>query len=113
MPSKMLWFIPTHGDSHCLAYFKQTAAAADTLGYDGMLIPVRPHRLAPEGQGRQAAVPAGGREGGQEGGQEGGRSARAARHGRTLKFGTCLQVVARETDRAAWRAPQPSALNTL
>jgi alkanesulfonate monooxygenase SsuD/methylene tetrahydromethanopterin reductase-like flavin-dependent oxidoreductase (luciferase family) len=109
MPSKMLWFIPTHGDSHCLAYFKQTAAAADTLGYDGMLIPVRPHRLAPEGQGRQAAVPAGGREGG----QEGGRSVRAARHGRSLKFGTCLQVVVRETDRAAWRAPQPSALNTL
>jgi alkanesulfonate monooxygenase len=47
---KMLWFIPTHGDSRYLgtahgarstdlAYFKQVAVAADTLGYEGVLIP--------------------------------------------------------------------------
>ena len=44
------WFIPTHGDSRYLgtshgarqtdhAYFKQIAIAADTLGYEGVLIP--------------------------------------------------------------------------
>ena len=43
---KILWFIPTHGDSRYLGtsrgarqtdldYFKQVAIAADTLGYEG------------------------------------------------------------------------------
>src|SRR5438552_13972010 len=47
---KILWFIPTHGDSRYLgttrgarsadlAYFKQIAQAADSLGYEGVLIP--------------------------------------------------------------------------
>jgi alkanesulfonate monooxygenase len=47
---KILWFIPTHGDSRYLgtsagarladfAYFKQIAVAADTLGYEGVLLP--------------------------------------------------------------------------
>jgi alkanesulfonate monooxygenase len=47
---KIFWFIPTHGDSRYLgsakgarvadfAYFKQVAIAADTLGYEGVLIP--------------------------------------------------------------------------
>ena len=47
---KILWFIPTHGDSRYLgttkgarvadhAYFKQIAIAADSLGYEGVLIP--------------------------------------------------------------------------
>ena len=47
---KILWFIPTHGDTRYLgttrgarvadhAYFKQVAVAADTLGYEGVLIP--------------------------------------------------------------------------
>jgi alkanesulfonate monooxygenase len=47
---KILWFIPTHGDSRYLgtstgariadlAYFKQVAIAADTLGYEGVLLP--------------------------------------------------------------------------
>ncbi|MEP6505347.1 MAG: FMNH2-dependent alkanesulfonate monooxygenase [Betaproteobacteria bacterium] len=47
---KILWFIPTHGDSRYLgtsngariadlAYFKQVAQAADTLGYEGVLLP--------------------------------------------------------------------------
>lgn len=47
---KILWFIPTHGDSRYLgtsrggrqadlAYFKQIAVAADSLGYEGVLIP--------------------------------------------------------------------------
>ncbi|MBC7995569.1 MAG: FMNH2-dependent alkanesulfonate monooxygenase [Rhizobacter sp.] len=47
---KILWFIPTHGDSRYLgtthgarstdlAYFKQVAVAADTLGYEGVLLP--------------------------------------------------------------------------
>ncbi|AXF22245.1 alkanesulfonate monooxygenase, FMNH(2)-dependent [Burkholderia pyrrocinia] len=46
----VFWFIPTHGDSRYLgtaegaraadyAYFKQVAVAADTLGYDGVLLP--------------------------------------------------------------------------
>jgi alkanesulfonate monooxygenase len=50
MSLKILWFIPTHGDSRYLgtsrggrtadlAYFKQVAVAADTLGYEGVLIP--------------------------------------------------------------------------
>ena len=50
MTLKILWFIPTHGDSRYLgtrrgarladfAYFKQVAVAADTLGYEGVLIP--------------------------------------------------------------------------
>src|SRR5471032_189287 len=49
-PMKILWFIPTHGDSRYLgtstgariadlAYFKQVAIAADTLGYEGVLLP--------------------------------------------------------------------------
>jgi alkanesulfonate monooxygenase len=50
--SKMnvFWFIPTHGDSRYLGtaegaraadydYFKQIAVAADTLGYEGVLLP--------------------------------------------------------------------------
>ena len=47
---KIFWFIPTHGDSRYLgtskgaravdhAYMKQIAAAADSLGYEGVLIP--------------------------------------------------------------------------
>lgn len=47
---KIFWFIPTHGDSRYLgsargariadlAYFKQIAIAADTLGYEGVLLP--------------------------------------------------------------------------
>jgi alkanesulfonate monooxygenase len=47
---KMMWFIPTHGDSRYLGtstgarladldYFKQVAIAADTLGYEGVLLP--------------------------------------------------------------------------
>src|SRR6188768_1130645 len=47
---KILWFIPTHGDSRYLgsakgarvanfAYFKQIAIAADSLGYEGVLLP--------------------------------------------------------------------------
>jgi alkanesulfonate monooxygenase len=47
---KILWFIPTHGDSRYLGtskgaraasfeYFKQIAVAADSLGYEGVLIP--------------------------------------------------------------------------
>jgi alkanesulfonate monooxygenase len=47
---KILWFIPTHGDARYLgtsagarqadfAYFKQVAVAADTLGYEGVLLP--------------------------------------------------------------------------
>jgi alkanesulfonate monooxygenase len=47
---QVFWFIPTHGDSRYLGtgegaravshdYLKQVAVAADTLGYDGVLIP--------------------------------------------------------------------------
>jgi alkanesulfonate monooxygenase len=47
---KILWFIPTHGDSRYLgtslgarqadfSYFKQVAIAADSLGYEGVLLP--------------------------------------------------------------------------
>ncbi len=47
---KVLWFIPTHGDGRYLgtpegaravdgAYMQQIAAAADRLGYEGVLIP--------------------------------------------------------------------------
>ena len=47
---KVFWFIPTHGDSRYLGtstgaraatfdYFKQVAVAADTLGYEGVLLP--------------------------------------------------------------------------
>ena len=47
---KLFWFIPTHGDSRYLGtrkgaraatfdYFKQIAIAADSLGYEGVLIP--------------------------------------------------------------------------
>ena len=47
---KILWFIPTHGDSRYLGtskgarqlnhdYLKQVAVAADSLGYEGVLIP--------------------------------------------------------------------------
>lgn len=50
MSLKILWFIPTHGDSRYLGtsrgarqadfgYFKQVAVAADNLGYEGVLIP--------------------------------------------------------------------------
>jgi len=50
MSLKILWFIPTHGDSRYLGtskggrqtdlnYFKQIAVAADSLGYEGVLIP--------------------------------------------------------------------------
>jgi len=46
----IFWFIPTHGDSRYLGtqqgarsasfdYFRQIAVAADTLGYDGVLLP--------------------------------------------------------------------------
>ncbi|WP_157268670.1 FMNH2-dependent alkanesulfonate monooxygenase [Azohydromonas aeria] len=47
---RLFWFIPTHGDSRYLgtsagarqadfAYFKQVAIAADSLGYEGVLLP--------------------------------------------------------------------------
>ena len=47
---KIFWFIPTHGDSRYLGtakgarqlnhdYLKQVAIAADSLGYEGVLIP--------------------------------------------------------------------------
>jgi alkanesulfonate monooxygenase len=47
---KLFWFIPTHGDSRYLGtskgaraatfdYFKQVALAADSLGYEGVLLP--------------------------------------------------------------------------
>ncbi|MCW7537139.1 FMNH2-dependent alkanesulfonate monooxygenase [Aquabacterium sp. A7-Y] len=47
---KLHWFIPTHGDSRYLGtsrgaraatfdYFKQVAIAADSLGYEGVLLP--------------------------------------------------------------------------
>jgi alkanesulfonate monooxygenase len=47
---KMFWFIPTHGDSRYLGtskgaraagfdYFRQVAIAADSLGYEGVLLP--------------------------------------------------------------------------
>jgi alkanesulfonate monooxygenase len=47
---KVFWFIPTHGDSRYLGtaegaraadfdYFRQIAVAADTLGYEGVLLP--------------------------------------------------------------------------
>jgi len=47
---KMFWFLPTHGDSRYLgtekgarqvdwAYLRQVAVAADTLGYEGVLLP--------------------------------------------------------------------------
>lgn len=47
---KIFWFIPTHGDSRYLGtakgaraatfdYFKQVAIAADSLGYEGVLLP--------------------------------------------------------------------------
>ncbi|MGR6805307.1 FMNH2-dependent alkanesulfonate monooxygenase [Sphaerotilus natans] len=47
---KIFWFIPTHGETRYLgtnhgarqadfAYFKQVAIAADSLGYEGVLIP--------------------------------------------------------------------------
>ena len=37
MSLKILWFIPTHGDSRYLGCFKQVAVDADTLGYEGLL----------------------------------------------------------------------------
>ena len=47
---QLFWFLPTHGDGRYLGtakggrqadfnYFKQIAQAADSLGYEGMLIP--------------------------------------------------------------------------
>ena len=47
---KLLWFIPTHGDSRYLGtsqgarvadfnYYRQVAIAADSLGYEGVLLP--------------------------------------------------------------------------
>ncbi|AXA90314.1 FMNH2-dependent alkanesulfonate monooxygenase [Massilia sp. YMA4] len=50
MSLNLFWFIPTHGDSRYLGtskgaravdadYLKQVAVAADTLGYDGVLLP--------------------------------------------------------------------------
>ena len=47
---KVLWFLPTHGDTRYLGtakgaraatfdYFKQVAIAADSLGYEGVLLP--------------------------------------------------------------------------
>ncbi len=50
MSLNIFWFIPTHGDSRYLGtsqgarqvdydYMKQIAVAADTLGYDGVLLP--------------------------------------------------------------------------
>src|ERR1700681_1397360 len=50
MSLNVFWFIPTHGDSRYLGtsqgartvdadYLRQVAVAADTLGYDGVLLP--------------------------------------------------------------------------
>ncbi|XLZ71053.1 FMNH2-dependent alkanesulfonate monooxygenase [Massilia sp. SR12] len=50
MASDIFWFIPTHGDSRYLGtsqgaravdadYLRQVAVAADTLGYEGVLLP--------------------------------------------------------------------------
>ena len=50
MSLNVFWFLPTHGDSRYLGtskgarqvdfdYLKQVATAADTLGYDGVLLP--------------------------------------------------------------------------
>jgi alkanesulfonate monooxygenase len=50
MSLNLFWFIPTHGDSRYLgtskgarpvdsSYLQQVAVAADTLGYDGVLLP--------------------------------------------------------------------------
>lgn len=50
MSLNVFWFLPTHGDSRYLGtskgarqvdfdYLKQVAVAADTLGYDGVLLP--------------------------------------------------------------------------
>src|SRR5438874_7072385 len=51
MPTpNVFWFLPTHGDSRYLGtsrgartvdgdYLRQVAVAADTLGYDGVLLP--------------------------------------------------------------------------
>ncbi|GGY47418.1 FMNH2-dependent alkanesulfonate monooxygenase [Pseudoduganella albidiflava] len=50
MSLNLFWFIPTHGDSRYLGtskgaravdadYLRQVAVAADTLGYDGVLLP--------------------------------------------------------------------------
>ena len=50
MSLNVFWFIPTHGDSRYLGtttgarpvnydYMRQVAVAADTLGYDGVLLP--------------------------------------------------------------------------
>ncbi|MCL6484958.1 MAG: LLM class flavin-dependent oxidoreductase, partial [Janthinobacterium lividum] len=50
MSFNIFWFIPTHGDSRYLGtsqgarpvdadYLRQVAVAADTLGYDGVLLP--------------------------------------------------------------------------
>lgn len=50
MPLNVFWFIPTHGDGRFLGsstggrpatfdYFSQVAKAADTLGYEGVLLP--------------------------------------------------------------------------
>ncbi len=50
LPMKILWFIPTHGDSRYLGtskgarvadfnYYRQVAIAADSLGYEGVLLP--------------------------------------------------------------------------
>ena len=47
---QIFWFIPTHGDSRYLGtsegarqlspeYLRQVAIAADSLGYEGVLIP--------------------------------------------------------------------------
>ena len=47
---KIFWFLPTHGDSRYLgttegarpvdlSYLRQVAQAADSLGYEGVLIP--------------------------------------------------------------------------
>jgi alkanesulfonate monooxygenase len=47
---KIFWFVPTHGDSRYLGtrkgaraasfdYFRQVAIAADSLGYEGVLLP--------------------------------------------------------------------------
>ena len=50
MPLNIFWFIPTHGDGRFLAttaggrpadfdYYSQVARAADSLGYEGVLLP--------------------------------------------------------------------------
>ncbi len=60
----VFWFIPTHGDSRYLGTsqgaraadcddFQQIAVAADTLGYEGVLLPTGPLPARTHGSSRR------------------------------------------------------------